>query len=374
MSTATWLNGIGLDNTLIRRIVQLNQKLDAFTIELRRNIMGEPIEQKTDLSERLLPESKKQSYKISYATLSIILLSFLGGVITTFVVRNATASETITFSTTSLVSFLFGIALSAASTVLAIVAIALGKSSEQVMIERSDRSIRVQNEVFIRTTEVLSRIESSTGVTEKRIEDIISGRAGAISHRIAERLVEDRSISPRSRQSIEEEIKQSFLNEFSVPDTEIMEEARRKRAEARDQYHKFQNSVLLTIANTPSIEVLKIGSGSYGKTGEELVDGLFKVNEVNVAASAFPTIETPDHIGNFGQYLIDISKEISNGTFSWMFLVFDNDLNDDSDYKKLYDQFKALARSELADKIVMLSGDIDSLGQRIINIVTNGGT
>jgi predicted Kef-type K+ transport protein len=58
--------------------------------------------------------------------------------------KNLVGDEKLTFSTTEILSFVFGIALSAASTVLAIVAIQLGKASEYEMIKRSDEAIRLQ--------------------------------------------------------------------------------------------------------------------------------------------------------------------------------------------------------------------------------------
>src|SRR6266851_9041264 len=90
---------------------------------------------------------------VSYRQIIILAFSFLVGVVLSLVYKNAQASETISFSTASLITFLFGIALSAASIVLAVAAITLGKASEQAMIRRSDESIRLQNEVFIKTTE-----------------------------------------------------------------------------------------------------------------------------------------------------------------------------------------------------------------------------
>src|SRR5581483_10511264 len=98
---------------------------------------------------------------ISYQTAAACAISFLVGVVAALLVKNALSSEQITFSTPSLLGFLFGVALSAASIVLAIAAIALGKISEHSIIRRSDESIRLQNEVFVRTTDALARIESS---------------------------------------------------------------------------------------------------------------------------------------------------------------------------------------------------------------------
>ncbi len=82
---------------------------------------------------------------ISYQQLGIIVLVFLCGIVVDQLVQNVKAGESLQFSTLSLIGFLFSIILGSASTVLAIAAIILGKTSEQVMIQRSDESIRLQN-------------------------------------------------------------------------------------------------------------------------------------------------------------------------------------------------------------------------------------
>lgn len=125
----------------------------------------------------------KAPKSISYGKLGGFVLVFVVGVVVTLIFQNAIKIESITFSTVSLVSFLFSVVLAGASIFLAITAIALGKASEQAMIHRSDESIRLQNQIFTKTTDALARIESSTGVTERRVEDIISGRIGNISQR-----------------------------------------------------------------------------------------------------------------------------------------------------------------------------------------------
>src|SRR5262249_30079304 len=113
------------------------------------------------------------------------LIAYLLGLVTHLLARNFFSGQPLTFSTPELINFVLSVLLSGASIFLAIAAIALGRFSEQAIIDRSDESIRLQNEVFQKTTDALQRIESSTGVTEKRIEDIISGRVGDLSQRAA---------------------------------------------------------------------------------------------------------------------------------------------------------------------------------------------
>jgi len=128
---------------------------------------------------------KNDAWTISYKHVGIIVFSFSLGLIGALLISNSQSASTTSFSTTELIGFVMSVILSGASIVLAISAIALGRSSERAVIDRSDESIRLQNEVFVRTNEALQRIEASTGVTEKRIEDIITGRVGDISQKIA---------------------------------------------------------------------------------------------------------------------------------------------------------------------------------------------
>ncbi|MBC8029755.1 MAG: hypothetical protein H7Z16_06555 [Pyrinomonadaceae bacterium] len=309
---------------------------------------------------------------VSYFQLGIIVMSFIAGVVAALILRNILSSESIVFSTTSLISFLFGIALSAASIVLAVVAIALGKSSERVMIDRSDQSITLQNEVFIKTTEALGRIESSTGVTEKRIEDIISGRAGAISHRIADRLAESKgTATPKSRKSIEEEVKQSLIEEFSVERRKKYEaevaEKEKVRQQALEKYTAFRDAVLQNISKEPSVMVLKLEPGKFDSEGNDLVDGVFEIREQKIAVDVISTaLIVEDYFTfYFPKHLTDLSKEIAKGTFTKCYLVFD-DAIDDSDFRKVLDEFRAIMRTDISARMPVVTGDVESVSKMII--------
>lgn len=109
-----------------------------------------------------------KSYTISIKLLGGFLMVYVLGLATHLLARNFFSGQSLTFSTPELINFVLSVLLSGASIFLAITAIALGRFSEQAIINRSDESIRLQNEVFQKTTEALQRIESSTGVTEKR--------------------------------------------------------------------------------------------------------------------------------------------------------------------------------------------------------------
>ena len=152
-----------------------------------------------------------KAWTITYKQIGVIVLSFSLGLISALLLKNAGTTQASTFTTTELVGFVLSVIVSGASMVLAVAAIALGRASEQAVVTRSDESIRLQNEVFTKTTEALQRIEASTGVTEKRIEDIIAGRVGDISHQIAEMASKGGKQSPKDFKELEENIRRLRL-------------------------------------------------------------------------------------------------------------------------------------------------------------------
>ena len=167
------------------------------------------MKEKDNITENKI--NPKKEWYISYKQLGLIIIAFSFGIIATLLFINSEESNTTQFSTTELIIFSLTIILAGASIVLAIAAIALGKSSEQAVIQRSDESIRLQNEVFQKTTDALQRIESSTGVTEKRIEDIISGRVGDLSHKIVEIATEkQKEQAPLSAEEVEKMIRKNL--------------------------------------------------------------------------------------------------------------------------------------------------------------------
>lgn len=217
------------------------------------------------MSEHQKNESIKWNISLVHLVLAVVWV--LLGAALAEIIRNIAGAENVSFSTPELVGFVLSVVLSAASIVLAIAAIWLGKISELSMIRRSDESIRLQNEVFIRTTEALKRIESSTGVTEKRIEDIISGRAGDLSHKIAELTSKGIGLSS-DRESLEKEIKRIIEGTKSHKSDEEEAKTRSKIMERHERYKQFHQSVLTAFANKPNLVAKKMGDGKF--EGEDL--------------------------------------------------------------------------------------------------------
>ncbi len=126
-------------------------------------------------------QDHKSKSQVTYAQLTIVAISAFIGAVAVLLFQKLVGGGMTHMDTLGLIGFTLSVLLSGASIVLAVSAIMLGKFSEDAIIRRSDESIRLQNDVFLKTTDALQRIESSTGVTEKRLEDIVSGRVGALS-------------------------------------------------------------------------------------------------------------------------------------------------------------------------------------------------
>jgi len=303
--------------------------------------------------------------------LLIIALSFAIGVGAALLVVNASSATATTFSVPSLIAFIFGIAVSSASIVLAIAAIYLGRVSEESMAKRSDESIRLQNEIFLRTTDALARIESSTGTTEKRIEDIIAGRAGAISDRIAEDVLDARHAGGKNREDLEQEIRRSVEDELTQSPTEEETAERKKRAEERRQveevYDEFNMKVLLAISNIPGTRSLRIGEGR-GTSGDTLFDGLFEVNgrKIGIAtmschprARAFNPRLRPLFDGLFDV----ISTEVVDRAF----VVYDDKLKVDGSTSTAIKKLLSFVKEGIANSVFVFDGEWAEVQQEIRN-------
>jgi hypothetical protein len=297
---------------------------------------------------------------VSYAVLGAHAFSFLLGILAALLAQNFVRSDSTTFSTAGLISFLFGIALSAASIVLAIAAITLGKSSEHVMIERSDASIRLQNEVFAKTTEALTRIESSTGVTEKRIEDIISGRAGELSHAIAERLGGSGAAKGKTREMLEQEIKESLIGQLSESRALEMRarsaEAKRDAEEAEKHYRKFQSDLLVAVASSQFGKCEKVGEGHFSGEGPDLFDSVITINGERIGISAFGA----HHVVRLDEFIASTVQELAAGRFQRVIMAIDRAVKPDGRYRTILHDALVPMRPDLAERFELFDGADDA--------------
>ena len=314
----------------------------------------------------------KLATSISLKVVGIIFISFLLGFSAYGLFQNLFGKENISFSTIGLIGFALTTLLAGASIVLAISAIMLGKFSEQAMIQRSDESIRLQNEVFQKTTDALQRIESSTGVTEKRIEDIISGRVGDISYKIAEIATESRKgKSKRSFEEIEEEIRSSIMQSLEKErfnlDYAQRQEARKKREEeekkkkeekAKEEkiYQGNHQIVLRAFANRNDLKVIKTYHGSPWEEGDDIFDGIYKMeNDLKIAVSTFRSDIDPEFMKEYIPKALNELKK-SNVTFVYTFLFEENEK-----IKESFDELVNIASEELKNKIKLIIAKPSSL-------------
>src|SRR2546421_1337070 len=114
-------------------------------------------------TNQLIKEASQQhrARAIPVNTIILIGVSLIAGMLLAFTTVNFLSKQQITISTSALVSFVFTVALGAGSLILAILSISLSRQAEDALIRRSDEGIRLQNEVYLRTSEVLGTIQAS---------------------------------------------------------------------------------------------------------------------------------------------------------------------------------------------------------------------
>jgi|GEM_PF-6245047 len=261
-------------------------------------------------------EPKKNAASIPVWVVIIVIIALAVGIIAGTVGMSIFAKQQMLFTTSSIISFVFTVALGAAAVILAIITIVLSRHAEDALVRRSDEGIKLQQDVFVRTNEVLSTIKASTGVTEKRIEDIISGRVGDISHQIAEIATESKRGGPRSFAEIEEQIRESIMQtlkaEERVTDRQSEYERLQKSRRVREKQYQEQHKQLMNcLCNRDDLKVEKSAHGNYDTSGENLFDGLFHGSDFRLGVSTFREGSDASTICAF---LSRASVEISRGT------------------------------------------------------------
>lgn len=315
-----------------------------------------------------MPEKNELSeakWSISLLQLMLFVVFVLVGAASTEIIRNISGAETLSFTTTELIGFVLSVVLSAASIVLAIAAIWLGKVSELSVIRRSDESIRLQNEVFVRTTEALQRIEASTGVTEKRIEDIIQGRVGDISHKIAD-LASGGSGLMRDRKSFEEEIRRSILEEVN-PKRKDESDDKRKREyeERRARYKTFHQALLAAFANNNNFVAKKMGDGKFEGIGDDLFDVVVEAEGLRLGASAFSQNNIDK---SFPSYLEKVTRTLISKVVSHVLIVVDSKPEELPTIQKIVDETLSVFKNDPQKHITVLCGDITDIEKEVLAI------
>ena len=304
---------------------------------------------------------KQTEWNISYKQLGLIVMSFSLGLVVALLVSNSQGTAVSNFTTTELIGFVLSVILSGASIFLAIAAIALGKSSEQSVINRSDESIRLQTEVFTRTTDALQSIKASTGVTEKRIEDIISGRAGDISRQIAE-LASDETVTGNiDMKELEEKIRKSITGSLKKDETEEEKlrnrERRDKSRQRREIYEINHNKLLYSFANNKDTKILKLGHGGPSrdtKTKYSRYDAVFENNKGKFAVSTIaPAEEERFRIARIGEMITNLALPLEAEEIVELTLVF-FEQEEDGNIINAAKESISLIKEQLKEKIKII--------------------
>lgn len=325
--------------------------------------------------DELEKQPHSTDWTVPLKTIGVITLSLLLGYAAHGLLQNSLAPGALSFSTPELINFVLSVLLSGAAIVLAISAIILGKVSERAMIQRSDESIRLQNEVFQKTTDALQRIESSTGVTEKRIEDMISGRAGDLSQKIAKVASEKQEEKGQlTAEDIEAMIKKSFLQTMREeggisPRTQMGEEFKlRLEKEARREKEKLQQEsqyqqrhyrALRAFATRDGIKAIKLAHGTPSEDGENLFDGLYvKSDGTKVGVATFCPVGLGSAKNALKSFTTNALVEMQKGTVSDVFVLL---FEPDAQRQQAVDEILAVSDKSIGSRFNLVDRPPDNI-------------
>jgi len=302
------------------------------------------------------------SYSVSYSQLAIVSISLLIGLVAGLYISVSQTGETTTLTPMELIGFLVSILIGGASLVLAVVAISLGKMSERTLTTRGDDHLRLQTEIYTKTTEALQKIAASTDVTEKRIEDMIQGRVSDISHDLAKTFRGPQ----RSPEDTEKEIRRSIMQ--SMKKKESIEQREREKKEAaaeRDAYEAAHQRALLAFANQPHTKVQKIFEHGFAfMGGEDLFDALYTRKKETIAMSTFRSKPSSDFLNEF---VINSCEEIRTGKIAALVILL---FYDDENERKTATLGKILnlVPKEIAERISVVRSTYENVETEIKNL------
>lgn len=234
---------------------------------------------------------KKGTYIPSWLLITVII-SLIVGFVAGFILNNLLVEKQLTFSTASVISFVFTVALGGCSIILAIVTTILSKQAETSLVRRSEEGIKLQTDIFVRTNEVLSKIQSSTGVTEKRIEDIISGRTAIIAQEVidksmpmgAERFTAE--FQEKIKKDLAESLRTELLPLLKIPPSGLPEyldelDAKQKRKkEISDNWKTFRDAFIAEAKKHSEITIVSEAEGHLSaETPDKFWDALVTIGD-----------------------------------------------------------------------------------------------
>lgn len=316
-----------------------------------------------DSSEGTKPESKIRTKGAGIGAFGLIAGSAVLGATVAISVLRATQGGVETISTVSLLSFLFTAGLSVSAIVLAITAISLSRTAERTIAKKSE-------EMVAQTQAVLDRIESAVIRIGEEIADTVYDNFEMLAGEIQENLPSRDVLRADVTEAVERSLAEAMIvveqqdppgepvvaREEVVPEalpeivaepvavipapepavSEPVTDEMRERADKK--YGEFKDIVLLGVANFPGVIARKIGEGQYRTEGDDLVDGVFVIQDEKVAVCTFCTNDIitdrfmGEHGDSFNVFLRSLVNEIKCGHFTRIFMVFDGKLTGTSPY------------------------------------------
>jgi hypothetical protein len=277
------------------------------------------------MSEEATEQSVKEKKSVPVWLLTTVLVTLIIGVVAGSIAQNVLSKQQVSMSAPDLISFVFTVALGAASIILAIITIVLSRKAEDALIRRSDEGIRLQNDVFVRTNEVLSRIQSSTGVTEKRIEDIISGRTNIIAQEVLDKSLHGKpELRGPAFDKLRQDLADSLRSELvplvrGEPSTALkrlkdMEERQKALSQTREEWREYRTAVVTALQCLPNMQLISEAQGSLSADEpEKFWDAVFQISGRKIGFDIHTTRQFRPKSPMYSSMLTDEgSKKFSN--------------------------------------------------------------
>ena len=310
------------------------------------------------------PSTKTPPPGIPYWLLATIAICLVVGVVVGLFINVSKDGAATSLTPMELLGFFVSVLIGGASIVLAIVAISLGKMSETALTDRGDEHLRLQTEIYTKTTEALQKIASSTDVTEKRIEDMISGRVSDISHDLARSFPGSR----KSPDDMEREIRQSIMGSIRRKESEEQRrEEKKKEKEQEEAYQTAHKQALLAFANKQHTKVSKLEHGSPDDEGEGLFDALYIRKNEKIALSTFRP-GSSDTVPRL--FIINALSELQSESINSLVVLLFTD--DETENKSVViDKVLGVVPDDLSDRVQIVVSPLETVEETISDVDLN---
>jgi len=337
-------------------------------------------------------EIRKKGLQLPVWLVITVAITLVLGLVGGLVISKLLSQHQISFSVVSLISFVFTIALGAAALILATITIVLSRYAEDALIRRSDEGIKLQNEVFVRTSEVLSKIQASTGVTEKRLEDIISGRTTPIvQEAVAKSKLAEAGLDKQVIDKISKDLAESLRSEIAPlvrfgpekAETKLaeIESRQKKRKEIEARWEEFRSQVVSEVRKIGGVELITETEGdTSSEISEEFWDLLIKANGKRFGFDIHTKDQVYEEEGDFyvltstqssrSNLIKSLGWQVLQDNIDKVFVVFDEDVWSEqgiAELAKLIDSFNSNSKGP---KLVPLSGSPEEIAKKIMPDIT----